>query len=492
MARYDYDLIVIGGGAAGLTSAGVGASLGARTLLIERHRLGGDCTWTGCVPSKTLLKAADVVHRARHADRYGLEAAEPAVPFGRLMEHVRSLRQHVYEGADSPEVLAEFGVEVALGAATFEDPHTIGLATEDGGRRITARRFVIATGARPSIPPIQGFAEGQVLTSDSLFELQEQPRRLAIIGAGPIGMEMSQAFTRLGTEVTVIDRASRALGREDPDHAGRLTDVLRRDGVRFLFDTGIDRLARDGRDYVVHLNSPGREDSLRFDAVLAATGRTPNIEDLGLAEARVPFTGRGVIVDERCRTAQKHIFAAGDVTGEYQLTHMSEHMAKVAVTNAILRVPAKLDRANVSWATFTDPELARLGASEEELRQRGEAYETFHFPYDRVDRAVTDGETDGEIKILATRWRGRILGASVLGERGGELISLLAVAMKNGVTLRQLSDTIIPYPTYGLGARRAADQWYARKQHPLLVRSIQKVFGYRGAEPKPIDPARVV
>jgi pyruvate/2-oxoglutarate dehydrogenase complex dihydrolipoamide dehydrogenase (E3) component len=493
MAVPSYDLVVLGAGAAGLTAAGLGASFGAKTLLVERDRPGGDCTWTGCVPSKTLLRAAHVAHLTRTASRCGLADAEPEVPFPRIIRHVHAVRQEIYEDADSPEALAEFGVEVWKGDARFRDPHHVEIETPEGSRTVHARFVVIATGGRPVVPDVEGLEEAGYLTSDSLFEIERLPRRLVVVGAGPVGMEMSQAFRRLGAEVTVVSRGERPLSRDDPDHARRLQALMEGEGIRFHLGATVEAVRREGEDRVVSARlADGSRQQLRADAVLVAIGRRPNTEGLGLVEARVAFTEEGVRVDERCRTSNRHIYAVGDVTGEYQLTHMGEHMAKVALSNAILKIPAKLDRDHVPWVTFTDPELACLGASEAELKEAGTAYEVYRFPYEKMDRAITESVPEGEVKVFATRWRGKILGASVLGERAGELVSLYAVAMRNGVTLRQISDTIFPYPTYGLGARRAADQWYARKQFPWAVRTLQRLFRYRGPTPQAPDPERIV
>ncbi|MEM1041071.1 MAG: FAD-dependent oxidoreductase [Bacteroidota bacterium] len=492
MSSYAYDLIVIGGGAAGLTASGLAASFGAKTMMVERHRLGGDCTWTGCVPSKTIIKAAHVAHAMRDAGHVGLTDTAPEIPFDKVVAHIHAVREEVYHDADRPEIYEDLGVDLRFGDARFTDPHRIVIEGEDGSEEVSARKFVIATGGRAFVPPIDGIDAVDVLTNDSLFEMTEQPASLVVIGGGPIGTEMAQSFTRLGTEVTVVDQGQRILGRDDAEHAEMLRASLEAEGVRFVLGARVERLAEEDGQKVVYASVGGEARALRADAVLVATGRRPNIEDLGLDAAGVTTTKRGIKVNDRCLTSQSHIFAAGDCTGEYQLTHMSEHMAKIATTNAILRVPSTLDRKHVPWATFADPEIAHVGATEEELKERGAKYEVFRFPYTKVDRAITESSTTGQIKVFATKWRGTILGASVLGDRAGELISLYGVAMKNGVTLRAIADTIFPYPTYALGARRAADQWYARKQYPGVVRTVQKLFGYRGPEPKPIDPNRIV
>ena len=490
MPRYDVDLLVLGGGAAGLTAAGTAANLGAKTLMVERDRLGGDCTWTGCVPSKSLLHAADL--RARAAaflDRFGGGGDAPPADFGAVMADVHGTRQEVYHDADRPEIFEGFGVEVVHGEARFTGPHAVRVDGPEGGRDVTFRLAVICTGGRAAPPPIPGLDDVPYLTNETLFELERQPEHLVIVGAGPIGCEMGQAFRRLGSDVTVIDRSGEVLGRDDAEHAAVLRGVLEREGVRFRLGADVERVERDGEAVAVQLAGGER---VAGDALLVATGRKPNVEGLGLDAAGVAYTNKGITVDGRGRTSQKHVWAAGDCTGEYQLTHMSEHTAKQAVTNAVLKVPAPIDRGGLAWTTFTTPEVAQLGKTEAELEEAGASFVTYRFPYSKVDRAVTEHAEAGQIKIHATRWRGKILGASVVGERAGELIALLAVAKKGGVSVRTVSDTIVPYPTYGLGARRAADQYYVRKQFPTVVDAVKRVFGYRGLTPPPPSPDRVL
>ncbi|MCH7639627.1 MAG: FAD-dependent oxidoreductase [Bacteroidetes bacterium] len=489
MASYDFDLIVIGGGAGGLVTAGIAANAGVKTMLIERDRLGGDCTWTGCIPSKSLLHSAEVAQTVRTAGLFGINAEEVSIDFGAVMERVRRIREEVYGDADDPAIYEGFGIEVVDGSARFADPHSLVIETADETRRVTGRLFVIATGARATVPPIPGLDVVPFLTNETLFELEEQPQRLVIIGGGPIGIEMAQAFTRLGTEVTVVDMLGRILTKDDADHAEMLKEVLESEGVRFVLGASVNRVDEDNAEIAVHLAS---RDVLNTDALLLATGRQVNVEGLGLEEAGVAFTELGITVNEKCRTSRRHIYAVGDCTGEYQLTHMSEHMAKVAASNAVLKVPMKIDRKHVPWVTFTSPEIGQLGKTEPQLRDEGAKFEVYRFPYTKVDRATTDGKTTGQIKVFATKWRGKILGVSILGERAGELISLYAVAMRNGVSLKALADTIHPYPSYGLAARRAADQWYARLQSPWAIRLLQRVFRYRGQVPPEPDPERIM
>jgi len=490
----EVDLVVIGGGAGGLTAAGVGTNFGAKTLMVERNRLGGDCTWHGCVPSKALLKSAKIAHDVQKASAYGIDATLDQVDFQRVMERVRSLRDEIYEEDDHPRNFEAMGIDVRHGHARFLDDTTIEITSDDGSTaRISGRYFVIAAGASAFVPPIDGLDAVPYLTNESIFELDEQPERLAIVGSGPIGTEMAQAFQRLGTRVTVFETLDRILHNDNEELARMLQEELVAEGIQYRCGARVARVAQqdDGTIRVEATTEDGTTKHAETDALLMATGRRPNLDGLGLEAAGIDYTKRGITVDDRCRTNQSHIYAVGDITGRYQFTHMSEHMAKTAVTNAILKLPQKIDTQHVPWATFTEPELAHVGATEAELTEQGVDFETYRFPYTKVDRAVTDGETTGLIKVFAKSWNGKILGASVLGAHAGELISEYAVAMKNGVTLRHLSDTIHPYPSYGLAARRAADQWYAQKQSTTFTKILQTVFGYEGPVIEP-DPDRIV
>jgi pyruvate/2-oxoglutarate dehydrogenase complex dihydrolipoamide dehydrogenase (E3) component len=477
---HTHDVIVIGAGAAGLTASGIAANFGAKTLMIERHRLGGDCTWTGCVPSKAILKAAKVAHYMREAAAYGIVEQPTEVDFARVIGRVRHIREEVYEDADSPKIYERMGVDVRMGNAAFVDPHTIELAQNGKNERFSARYIVVAAGASAFVPPIEGLKEVPYLTNESLFEINDFPKRLCVVGAGPIGTEMSQAFARLGAEVTVIDRGDRIMPKDDPELAGLLLQHLRDEGIRYMMNAGVKGVYRHNGSITIEAESNGVATTVEADALLLATGRAANVAGLNLEAAGVQYTNRGIPVNESGRTNVKHIYAIGDIAGRYQFTHMSEHMAKIAMTRMLLKVPMKIDMRHVPWVTFTEPELGHVGATQEELKKRGVTYEEYRFPYTKVDRAVTESESTGLIKVYAKAFNGKILGVDILGVSAGELIGEYAVAMRNGVSLRQIADTIHPYPTYALGARRAADQWYVRKQSAGFVKLLQLLFGYKG------------
>ena len=476
---YDYDLIVIGGGAAGLTGSGLGVTLGAKTMMIESERLGGDCTWYGCVPSKALLKAAKVAHTIREAGKYGIVDAVPEVSFSKVIEHVHSIREEIYHDADRPEIYEDLGVDVEFGEASFVDPHTVSVTSENGTRNISSRYFLIATGAKAFVPPIDGIESINYHTNETLFEMKSQPGRLAIVGAGPIGCEMAQSFSRLGTSVTVIDMADRILPRDDEESAAILQRQLVDDGIEFVFGAGVKKFESDSDNIIITIEREGKQETIDTDSVLMATGRRANVGALNLKNAGVAFD-KGITVDDKCRTNVRHIYASGDGTGRYQFTHMSEHMSKIAVTNMLAKFPMKIDARHVPWVTFTEPEVAHVGASAVDLEESGESFVTYRFPYAKIDRAVTDGHPEGLIKVYGKKRSGKILGVDIVGAAAGELLGEFSLAMKNGVTLRNMSDTIHAYPTYSLGARRAADQWYVKNHSTLIAKLLKAVFRYRG------------
>ncbi|MAO65879.1 MAG: mercuric reductase [Balneola sp.] len=494
MAKYDFDMIVIGGGAAGLTAAGLAANFGAKTMMVEADRLGGDCTWTGCIPSKTLLKAGKVARQIKDAGKYGLIDGEPNIDFKKVMAHVDEIRKEVYEDADRPEIFEDMGIEVVHGKAAFEDDHTISIQGKDGSKRsVSSKKIIIATGAKAFVPPIPGIEEVDYLTNESLFEIEDLPRKLLIIGGGPIGTEMSQAFVNLGSEVTVIDMAQQIMANDDPELVDILRGVLEDQGVKYELNASVQKVEEVDGEIKVYVEQDGKTKIISGEALLMATGRKANIRELNLEAAGVNTEKGNVVVNESCRTNKSHIYAAGDVTGRYQFTHMSDHMAKIAATKALLKfVPMKIEKNMVSWVTFTDPELAHVGKTEQQLRDEGEKFEVYRFPYSKIDRALAEGETTGLVKIFAKKLSGKILGATAVGAHAGEFISEYAVAIKNGVSMRGIADTIHPYPSWGLGARRAADQWYIKNQSEWSVKLIKAVFGYRGAVPDFSDPDRVV
>lgn len=493
MSKYEFDSIVIGGGAAGLTASGISANVGAKTMMIERNRLGGDCTWTGCVPSKVLLKAGKVAQQIREASKYGLIDDEPKINFKKVIEHVHKIREEIYDEADDPRIYEDQNIEVVFGEASFTDAHTISIKLHNGSiRKVTSRYFFIASGARASVPPIKGLDTVDYYTNESLFEIENLPEELLIIGGGPIGTEMSQAFSNLGSKVTVIDMADRIMRNDDEELVEILMSELISQGVSYEFNSSIKSIAKEGDRILVHIEQDGEEKTISGTNLLVATGRKPNIESLNLEKIGIKTSKKGIEVSDSCQTNVTHIYSIGDVNGRYQFTHMSEHTAKVATTRALLKIPMSIDKDNVPWVTFTEPELAHVGLTEKQLKENSTSFEVYRFPYSKIDRALTENEATGLIKIFANKLTGKIYGATVVGAHAGEFISEYALAIKNGVSMRGIADTIHPYPSWALGARRAADQWYIKNQSEWSVKLIKGVFGYRGEIPDFSDPDRIV
>ncbi|TVQ66402.1 MAG: mercuric reductase [Balneolaceae bacterium] len=480
--KYEYDMIVIGGGAAGLTASGVAVSLGAKTMMIEKEKLGGDCTWHGCVPSKVLLNLG------KKAALSGKPAA-----FAGVRQKLDSIRQEIYMDADHPDKFRQMGIDVEEGEAVFTDSHTLRIQNKKGLlREVSSRYIVVATGAKAFVPPLPGLDTTPYLTNQTLFELESLPKSMIIVGGGPIGTEMAQAFQHLGTRVIVVDPSDRILVKDHPELTSILKKHLQTEGVEYELEAEVVSVKGNTASVEVTIERDGNTKVLKADKLLMATGRRANFESLNLEEAGVKTGRTGITVNEKCRTNVKHIYAIGDVTGRYQFTHMSEHMAKVAVSNALLKIPMKIDHNHVPWVTYTEPELAHVGATPQQLGAKGIRYETYKFPYKMIDRAITDEKTEGWIFVYAKKLTGKILGADILGAHAGELISQYALAMKNGVTLKNMADTIYPYPTYALGARRAADQWYVRNQSVGVVKWIRRIFGYRGPLPDLSNPDKIV
>jgi len=489
--HFDYDVIVIGGGAAGLTASGIAATLGARTALVERERTGGECTWSGCVPSKTLLKAARVVWTMRTADRYGLAAVEPEIDFGRVMAAMRATRDRIHAAADAPEHLRLRNIDVIEDEAVFVDSHTLGLR-RDGGRLITARYFIICTGSSPVIPHIPGLPADRVLTNANVFELNELPASLLVIGGGPMGAELSQVFGRFGSRVTVVEQAPEILPCDEPECSAFVRGRLEQEGIRFQLGSRVDAVAHDDRGYHAQVITGENWNTVRFDRVLVASGRRPNVLGLGLEAAGVVFDEKGIQINHSCQTSIPHIYACGDVTNGLHLTHVAEDMARTAVMRILLKLPAAYERRSVPRVTFTDPESAHLGRTAAELHEKGVRFETINFPYDRIDRAVTDHADGGFVLLHISPIAGKIHGAHIVGARAGEMINEFTLAMRNGLSLRTISSTVHAYPTYLLGARRAADQWYVRQSSPKLLGLLKLLFGYRGKLPDSVGTDEIV
>lgn len=479
MSAYDYDIVVLGAGAAGLVASGFAAALGARTLLVERDRTGGDCTWSGCVPSKALVRAARVAHTIRTAGRFGIDAADPEIDFAAVMQAVRATRQGIYDHADAPEKIRARNVELEYGAARFLDPHTIAIEGADGVRRLTTRYCVVATGSSPLVPHIAGMPMSLLHTSATIFEISERPRNLIVLGGGPAGIELAQAFARLGSRVSVVEREHEILPASEYTVSQHVRQRLEAEGIAIHTGSALESVSSGSDGHSALVASGERWASLRFDAVLATIGRSPNVDDLGLENAGVRYTERGITINHSCQTSASHIYACGDATDALHFTHVAEDMARTAVMRLLLKVPAAYERRSVPRVTFCDPEVGQLGMTAAQLDAANIRFETIRFPFERLDRAVID-QTEGFAMVHVASVSGKILGAHVVGECAGELINEFALAMHNGLSLRDISGTVHAYPTYTLGVRRVADQWYVRSGSTRLVDTVRSIFGYRG------------
>jgi pyruvate/2-oxoglutarate dehydrogenase complex dihydrolipoamide dehydrogenase (E3) component len=458
VARYDNNLIVIGAGSAGLIASYIAATVRARVTLIEQGAMGGDCLNTGCVPSKTLIRSARIAHTLRTACDYGIRPVVPEVDFGAVMARVRQAVATIAP-KDSMERYRSLGVDCVAGRARLLDPHRV--AVDD--RIISSRSIILATGAQPFVPPIPGLAEAQPLTSENLWDLTMLPGRLLVLGGGPIGCELAQSFQRLGSQVTLVDMEDRLLPREDRDVSAHVERVFRHEGLDVRLGHKASRVdAQAGGAGVLHADGPDGIAVLPFDRILVAVGRRPNSGGLGLEDLGIATLPNGAVqVDRYLRTTCSNIYACGDLVGPYQFTHMASHQAWFASVNALFGRLRKfpVNYSVVPWATFTDPEVGRVGLSEEQARAEGRAVEVTTYPLDDLDRAIADGDTQGWVKVLTEPGRDRILGATIVGPEAGDLIGEFVLAMTHGLGLKKLMSTIHIYPTRSEAAKLTAGAW---------------------------------
>jgi pyruvate/2-oxoglutarate dehydrogenase complex dihydrolipoamide dehydrogenase (E3) component len=457
MERIDADICIIGAGSAGLSVAAGAAQLGARTVLFERAVMGGDCLNTGCVPSKSLIASACAGQAIRDAARYGVDARLDRIDYAgaiaRVHDVIAAIAPH-----DSQERFEGLGVRVVRAQARFTGPDSV----EGGGVAVRARRFVVATGSTAAVPPIEGLDTVPYFTNETVFANTERPDHLLIVGGGPIGIEMAQAHRRLGSKVTVVE-ADRFLPREDPEITALLRDRLAGEGVEIVEGAKV-KAVRKVADAVEATVDKDGERTIAVSHVLVAAGRKPQVDGLDLDKAGIEFSRGGIAVDDRLRTANRKIYAIGDVVaGAPQFTHVAGYHAGIVIRNALFRMPAKVDYRSLPWVTFTDPELARIGLTEHEARQKhGSAVSVVRSPFAELDRAQTDGRTDGTIKVVVGR-RGSILGVTILGDHAGELIHLWSLAMSQRLGLKAVASAIAPYPTLGEIGKKAASAYYADK-----------------------------
>jgi pyruvate/2-oxoglutarate dehydrogenase complex dihydrolipoamide dehydrogenase (E3) component/uncharacterized membrane protein YdjX (TVP38/TMEM64 family) len=478
--RFDRNLIVIGGGAAGLVSAYIAAAVRAKVTLIEKASMGGDCLNTGCVPSKALLRAAKLASQLDRAGEFGFEAVSGRPDFARVMARVHEVIRRI-EPHDSVERYRELGVECLQGEARLVDPWTV----EVNGQRLTAPQLVVAAGAEPLVPPIAGLDQIDYLTSDTLWELQELPRRLLVLGGGPIGCELAQAFARLGAQVTLVEMLPRLLPREDEEFSERLHARFEAEGIALQLGCEAKALRRENGEQVLVCTRAGSELRLPFDRLLIALGRRARLKGYGLEELGVRC-GKTLEVNELLQTSLPNIYACGDVAGPYQFTHTAAHMAWYAAVNSLFGPLLALrggrfrvDYSVIPWATFTDPEVARVGLNEQEAREQGIACEVTRYDLEDLDRAICDGEAHGVVKVLTVPGKDRILGVTIAGEHAGDLIAEYVLAMRHGLGLNKILGTIHIYPTLAEANKFAAGQWKQAHKPERLLRWVERYHAWR-------------
>ena len=463
--RIRADLCVIGAGSGGLAVAAGASQMGADTVLVEKGRMGGDCLNYGCVPSKALLAAARAAQSIRDAPRFGVDGAAPRVDFARVHAHVHDVIAGIAPH-DSVERFRGLGVDVLQGAAAFVGPSEVAV----GDRRIRARRFVVATGSSPAVPPLPGLAEVDFLTNETVFDRVELPPRLLAVGGGPIGLELAQAFRRLGAEVAVFEMA-RALAADDPEIAELVVTRLRREGIAIHENARVVRVERSEGGVRVVAETADGEIADEGSDLLVAAGRTANVEGLGLERAGIEYSPRGIRVDTRLRTTNRRVFAIGDVSAPLQFTHVAAYQASVVLRNALFPFKTRARHHNIPWVTYTDPELAHVGLHEGLLGERRRGLRVLRWPFAENDRAAADRDTDGLVKVVTGR-RGRILGATIVGPHAGELIAPWVLALENNLGIGALARAVAPYPTYGEVSKRAAGSYYTPSLFGPRMRKI--------------------
>ncbi len=465
-----YNLVVVGAGTAGLVTAAGASTLGAKVALVEREFMGGDCLNFGCVPSKALIRSARVIGELRRAADLGIEVPDGVrVDFPSIMNRMRKLRAEL-SPADSAERFRGLGADVFFGDAKFVAPDCI----EVEGKKLRFKKAVIATGARATEPQIPGIAEAGYLTNETIFSLNELPRRMAVIGAGPIGCELAQTFQRLGTQVTLLEMAPQILIREDPDAAATIEAALKRDGVEIRTGCKITNVILRGNERVISLEEVVE---IVANEVLVGVGRAPAVDGLNLEEAKVQYDrARGIVVDDHLRTTNPLIFAAGDVASAYKFTHLSDAHARIAIRNALFMGRSRVSALTIPWCTYTDPEIAHVGLSEAEAKARGIAVKTFTQPLAEVDRALLDGETEGFVKIHVKEGTDQIAGATIVASHAGEMISEITTAIAGGVGLGRIGDIMHPYPTQADAIRRTSGLYSRTRLTPFVANFFRRWF----------------
>ena len=469
---FDYDVVIIGAGSAGLVACKVANGLGKRTALIEKRKLGGDCTWFGCVPSKTLIKSANIAHQMTRLREFGLEPSAPIeLNADRVMAHVRAVVQADADG-HPPSVLEAEGINVLFGSPKFLDNHCIDL----GGKKISSKKFIICSGSHPFVPPINGFQDIPYLTNETFFDLEVLPKSMIVLGAGPIGIELSAALNRLGVKITIIQRSADILKKDDKELVDRLIETLKAEGLEILTGTQTTGLARQGDTIVADIEDEKGARQIEAESVLVSVGRRPNLDGLALEKAGVEFDSKGIKVDSHLKTTAKNIYACGDVVPPYLFTHIAEYEAIIATTNACFGLPIKTaNYDNVLWTTYTDPELAHAGLTEEQARERyGDNIRIYRWEHKDVDRAKTDLAQNGLSKFICDK-KGKLLGIHILGHGAGELMHEAQLAKSLGLPFSKIASVIHAYPSYSDAVRQPAKRCYIDiLQNHFFIKLIKK------------------
>ena len=474
--NFDTNIIVIGAGSGGLISALIAAAVKAKVTLIEKHKMGGDCLNTGCVPSKALIKSARFLHDVKTSKKYGIKTATADFDFADVMERVQDVIKKI-EPHDSIERFTGLGVDCITGDAKIIDPWTV----EVNNQKITARNIILATGARPLVPPIEGLDQFNWYSSDTVWDLREQPRRMIVLGGGSIGCEMAQAFSRLGSEVTQIEMAPRIMGREDEEISAMVLEKFKEDGINVLTNTRAVA-CKKGSEQTLVCEQNGQTIEVPFDAMLVAIGRKPNVEGFGLEELGVTLRKNTTVeTDDFLRTNYENIYAVGDVTGPYLFTHTASHQAWFATVNSLFGQfkKFKVDYSVIPWATFTDPEVARVGLNETEAKEKNIPYEVTTYGLDDLDRAIADSEDYGVVKVLTKPGKDTILGATIVGAHAGDLLAEFVTAMKYKLGLKKILGTIHTYPTMSEATKAAAGNWQKAHAPEFALKLLGRYHQWR-------------
>jgi len=464
-----YNLVVVGGGTAGLVAAAGAAGLGAKVALVERHLMGGDCLNVGCVPSKAVIRASRALFDTRAAGGFGVRGGEnPGFDFGAAMTRMRRLRSEMSKHDSARRFRDELGVDVFIGLGRFAGPDYM----EVDGQRLNFKKAAICTGARAGVPDIPGLAEAGCLTNETVFSLTDLPRRLAIIGAGPIGCELAQTFARFGSRVTLIETGTHILGREDRDAAGILQSAFVREGVDLQLGVSVSGVAKQGHEKILHLEHNGEMRAVVVDEILVGVGRVPNVEELGLETAGIDYGSEGVVVNDLLQTSNANVYAAGDICSRFKFTHAADAMARILIANALFKGRQKVSALTLPWCTYTDPEIAHVGMYERDAADKGIEVTTLTVPLSDVDRAVLDGEAEGFARVHLRKGTDRILGATIVARHAGEMINELSLAITGNLGMSAIGATIHPYPTQAEVVKRLADAYNRTRLTPFVKKML--------------------